>query len=117
MPICGIAIADQGRPIEDRELEAMGRSLCLTPNSSVAHDGRSHARLGSVSESERTDIFCGESLVVACDADLLNAHELSQAVLPADQFANAARLLAQLYLQKGDSFVHQLRGAFSIAVW
>lgn len=116
MPICGVAVNPQARPVADEELAAMAGSLYLVPSASAAFDGTPQARLGAVANGGGAEINCDDCLIVVCDADLHNSRELRRHV-SADPDTHTAALLAQLYRKFGIGFVEKLRGAFSIAVW
>ena len=56
-------------------------------------------------------------MLVACDADLLNEHELLRSVPDVPSPARTASLLAALYERHGEHFVERLRGGFSVVLW
>ena len=102
MGICGIAIAG-GRPVQAYELEAMrlrmggggkcGAPLCWLPDA------------GFVSTAAKS--WCGEDLIVVCDTDLYERHH----------DYHTAQWIATQYRKHGASFLGNLRGAFSLAIW
>ena len=61
--------------------------------------------------------FRNHRLLLACDAELLNERELSDAAGEILSPARPAALLAALYERYGESFVERLRGAFSVILW
>jgi asparagine synthase (glutamine-hydrolysing) len=60
-------------------------------------------------------LFSGSSVVVVCDAELLNENELRRQV--PDAGSGVAALLAALYQRQGESMFDGLRGGFSIILW
>ena len=65
-------------------------------------------------------IYRGQGLLVACDAELVNARELAGTVTvdeSAPDKACLAALIAALYIRHGVDFPQKLRGAFSAVIW
>ena len=113
MAICGIAV-HQGESIAARTLEAMARSMGREAHNQQAQHLTSSAGLAAVWDTPTTSFWHSDSVIVACDADLL------QSSVPGE-FPNAARdsarLIGELYLQSGSTLFTRLRGTFAIAIW
>lgn len=65
-------------------------------------------------------IYAGPAILVACDAELYNEHDL-RALSPSRRApaedAPTASLLAELYERLGVDFVEKLQGKFSLVIW
>jgi asparagine synthase (glutamine-hydrolysing) len=115
MAIFGIVAG--GRPVETHDVEAMRSSLASSTGDVRTFCVCPQAGVGSVSPTGSASFWSSDVVFVACDAELYNAQELRGRLATAPASHNTAELLAILYLELGPSFVEQLRGAFSFAVW
>jgi asparagine synthase (glutamine-hydrolysing) len=117
MAICGIVVGDRGQEVAAQSVQVMAASLAMSAEDTPAQCSASQAGFGAVSSTGTTSVYCSNSLLVACDADIYNGRELAVRFgSPALPLSNAT-LIGLLYEQAGESFLNQLRGAFSIAIW
>jgi asparagine synthase (glutamine-hydrolysing) len=114
MAICGIAVGPGGESVEARLLSAMAESMALTPAEPGAQHCASPSGLAIVCDTPTTSLWHSDSLIVACDADLYDAHSSPNFPAPSQE---TARLIGELYLHRGDGFLSELRGVFAIAIW
>ena len=114
MAICGIAVTDRTQAIESSCVQAMASMMARGSANACAAPG---ASFGMASATGTTSVYCSDSVMVACDADLYNRQELEKSILSLPLRATNAALIAALYLQQGQSLTKQLRGAFSLAIW
>ena len=117
MAIFGIAIRKGGQPVQIHEAEAMGASLASTCDELKSCRVLPQVGLGVVSKASTASCWASETVAAACDVDLYNFKELRNRISAGDGSSTAAELVANLYLSYGPSFVGQLRGAFSVAIW
>src|SRR5579862_3626726 len=117
MAICGIAVSERVQAPEAQCVQAMTLALAMASEDSQAQCNAPQAAFGAVSSTGNTSVYSSTAVMVACDADIYNRAELEVSITsPSAALSNAA-LIARLYEQTGESFLKQLRGAFSIAVW
>lgn len=100
MAICGI-VANDGPPIRDAELEAMGLNLSAA--------GAWCSPVAGFRATGASRLWSSGDVVVLCDSDLYGP-----GIPPA---GNSAELIGTRYLEQGLSFLQALRGAFALMVW
>jgi asparagine synthase (glutamine-hydrolysing) len=113
------AVWQRARPHDiGRTLKAVTAGLSLSPAERPHQETDQGAGIGVQARfAGSQQIFRNGRLILACDAELLNDRELRMTVEAGDPAAGPAALLAALYEKQGDSFVDQLRGGFSVALW
>jgi asparagine synthase (glutamine-hydrolysing) len=117
MPICGAVITRAGAPIQGRTIQAMLSALAVgLGGASIPHTERD-AGLGVVSSCGTGSLWDDGKLLVVADAELQNLEELRGQVGPPADRESVSCLLAQLYRERGSTFVTRLRGTFSFAIW
>jgi asparagine synthase (glutamine-hydrolysing) len=116
MAIYGVAVAEGGRPAEIQQLEAMATALKLTDTDVCDFDTAGGCGFGTVAVARRSSAFSDQQITVVCDADLYNLPDLRR-IAGADAQGTCAELIAVLYLQRGQSLLDLLRGAFALAIW
>jgi asparagine synthase (glutamine-hydrolysing) len=108
MAICGYAVQPGGQPLLAHEFEAMRASFgheagraesCATPL----------AGLASIRSSPAASLWSDNRFSIVCEGDF---YRQGPATEPPIQ-----QSIAELYVAEGPVFPHQLRGAFSIALW
>jgi asparagine synthase (glutamine-hydrolysing) len=97
-------------------LGAVMTRLSLAADARSAQETDLDAGVAARGRSDDQKTFRTERLLLACDADLLNAPELASAIGRSEPLGTAA-LLAALYERHGDRFVEHLRGAFAVVLW
>ena len=97
-------------------LGAVSQGLALTPGERSAREIAREAGVAVQARFRGQQIHRNDRLLLACDADLVNAEELARAVGHSDPTQTAV-LLASLYERDGERFVERLRGAFSLVIW
>jgi asparagine synthase (glutamine-hydrolysing) len=101
-------------------LSAVSAGLSLEKSERVALAVDSNAGLGISARFSSQQIYEDKRVMVACDAELSNAKELSQYADNSGALqvnARTAGLIAALYLRFGGEFVNTLQGSFSIVIW
>src|SRR5882724_3470214 len=117
MAICGITVTDKGQPVETPCLEAMASALAMGTGEPRVQKAAAQAGFGAWSTLGTTPLFRSDLVMVACEADLCNRQELQSNISSLPPTATIAEMIGALYLEAGESFVKQLRGAFSLAIW
>jgi asparagine synthase (glutamine-hydrolysing) len=117
MPICGIAVTSEARPIDALTLDTMVSGLALCENWRREQMAESEIGLGATSATKSTSVWTSPDVVVTSDADLYNRDELTASCKSLPKDANTSWLLGQLYLDHGEHFLKKLRGVFAIAIW
>lgn len=98
-------------------LTAINTGLSTSAAERAGHETDRSAGVGVQARfPDSQQIFRNERVLLACDADLLNAQELRGSI-NLGTAAGPAALLAGLYERHGDSFVERLRGSFSVVLW
>ena len=117
MAICGIAVNEGTQGIEAQCVQAMASSMAMAPNDVSERCSAPRAGFAAVSSTGATSVYCANEVMVACDAEIYNRQELEKGIGSAASSLTNAALISRLYQQAGESFLKQLRGAFSIAIW
>jgi len=113
MAICGIAPREAVST--DKDIGRCLDVLSLGPEwKRQEFAGRGFA-FGVTSALDSTQIGVRGPITVCCDADLWNAAELFDRAGVAQP--NMALVIAALYEQFGENVLHELRGAFALAIW
>jgi asparagine synthase (glutamine-hydrolysing) len=117
MAICGIAVNREARPVSTAEIEGMVSALAVQQDWQGGRKVEAKFGFGFTSPIATTSIWTSPQVAVSCDADIYNQESLKRSLkdVPAD--ANLACLLGTLYLEHGQDFLKDLRGAFVLAVW
>src|SRR5579863_9408392 len=106
MGICGIATND--RPVTASELGTM--QACDAGGSKTRESHiLPNVGMGTVAPGISAELWSCERLAVVCDTELYPSADWKA--------GSAAERIARLYLKSGSSFVGNLRGAFSFAIW
>src|SRR5262249_5530086 len=108
MPLCGIAVTREGRPVDNPEIEAMMCALAVEAGWEGQHSSNAEVGVGATSPIPTTSIWKSEQVTVACDADICNRDVITKRVRSLAKDANLAHVLAELYLQDGSEFLKQL---------
>jgi asparagine synthase (glutamine-hydrolysing) len=117
MAICGMVTTKAGPPIQGSGIKLMLSSLALGPVGEPIHHTKGDSALGVISSCGTGSLWNDGTLVVVADAELLNLEELQDQIGTTLDEANASCLLAQLYRERGSTFITRLRGTFSFALW
>jgi asparagine synthase (glutamine-hydrolysing) len=72
---------------------------------------------GLTSAKSDASIWSSPQIVVTSDADIYNQEELRAQVKSFPSQGNLSCLLGQLYLERGEKFLTELRGVFAISIW
>jgi asparagine synthase (glutamine-hydrolysing) len=122
--ICALWRRDQhDRSRTARLLTLMTAGLSPVTAKRTNYECYGFAGVGVAARFPEQQIYRGQKVLIACDADLLNEQNLADAVgfrpgsLLNDPDSKTAALLARLYERFGSSFVDKLRGAFSLVLW
>jgi asparagine synthase (glutamine-hydrolysing) len=95
-------------------LASMNGGLSPDGLESCGYENEGAGGVGVASRFREQQVYGGPRVLLACDAELINAEELAAMVgRPMD----TAALLAALYERFGVSFVEKLRGGFSVVLW
>jgi asparagine synthase (glutamine-hydrolysing) len=116
--ICAVWRKDNASPAARLNVAAHG--LCLTVKEQVEQVAASAAGVAAAARFPTQQVYRGEDILVACDADLSNQPQLATlagARLSAAQDSRTAALLAVLYCRFGSAFVEKLNGCFSLVLW
>src|SRR6476620_209957 len=113
MAICGIAHG--GAVSAGNDVARCLDALSLGPEWKRDESAGRGFALGVTSAIESTKIGVLGPITVCCDADLWNATELLARARIAQP--NVALAIAALYEQLGEKVLHELRGAFALAIW
>jgi asparagine synthase (glutamine-hydrolysing) len=116
MAICGIGTTRESQPVDGWIIEAMVSALAPLKGWLSQRETGGEVALGATSPTNTACTLKSAEVIVACDADILNAAEIrTRSSVLMD--AGPANVFAQLYLQDGPEFLKTLRGAFAIAIW
>jgi asparagine synthase (glutamine-hydrolysing) len=116
--ICGIC--EPGRTLNPAGIQAMLAAFVLPEESSLHAQGSDSVSLAVARRWEFQQVASIPGIRIAADAELLNRPELIKLLKGEDfdpQSLTPAELLARLYRERGVSFVEQLDGVFSLALW
>ena len=115
--ICAVWHKDRPQEIA-RTLAAVNGGLSMSPSDRARHELEGGIGIGVQARfPDSQQIVRNHRVILACDAELLNGHELWSAAGAPGPFTGAAALLAALYERFGDTFVEKLRGSFSVVLW
>ncbi|HEY97637.1 MAG TPA: asparagine synthase (glutamine-hydrolyzing) [Dehalococcoidia bacterium] len=111
--------------VEQQQLEDMTQTLGPTPGAEYYHDGQfgmGMKRLPLIAKIQATRPFVNadSSLCVALNGEINNYNELRY-TLEGSGYQSTSdsdmELVADLYLDKGDDFLRELNGMFTLAIW
>lgn len=115
--ICAVWQKNRAGDIE-ATLAAVNAGLSLSPGERPGHETDLGAGVGVQARfPDSQQVFRNARVMLACDAELLNAEELWSAADCNAPFRGVAALLAALYERHGEAFVEKLRGSFSLVLW
>jgi asparagine synthase (glutamine-hydrolysing) len=115
--ICAVWQKDRPHDVA-RTTAAVNGELALSPSDRSSHETDHGAGVGVQARfPDSQQIFRNSRVLLACDAELLNERELSNAAAFTTAPSGRGALLAALYERYGESFVERLRGGFSIVLW
>ena len=115
--ICAVWRSEDPRRTADN-LNAVSRGLSLRPSERIEWKTARNAGVAVSAAFPTQQIFESDSVLLACDADLVNESNLWRACGDQpDNTRNTAALLARLYEKFGERFVEKLNGSFSVLVW
>jgi asparagine synthase (glutamine-hydrolysing) len=115
--ICGVWCKEQPQRLGPT-LEAVNAGLMLSSRerpAQIVADGAGVAVQARFPGAQQ--VFRNQRVLLACDAELLNLHELAAAVRVHGDETTPAAVLAALYEKHADRFLDELRGAFSLILW
>lgn len=101
-------------------IESMLAALSLTGEASHITSGGDSISLGVSRRWDFQQVASIREVRVAADAELLNRRELTLSLKEQNfdpTLLSTAELIARLYRQHGISFIEQLNGVFSLALW
>lgn len=116
--ICGIC--EPGRTLNPASIQAMLAVFVLSEESALQAPGNNSVSLAVARRWEFQQVASIPGIRIAADAELLNRPELTKLLKRGDfdpASLTPAELLARLYRELGVSFVEQLDGIFSFALW
>jgi asparagine synthase (glutamine-hydrolysing) len=117
MPICGIAVTEQGQPIDSQTVDAMTSALMMQVGQDRKLITEPEMGFGATSAKDAASIWSSPQLIVTSDADLYNQEELRARVKLSPNEGNLSCLLGQLYLEYGEEFLAKLRGVFAVSIF
>jgi asparagine synthase (glutamine-hydrolysing) len=117
MGICGIAATESGQPVDSATLEAMTRVISMGRNWHSESVCERPIGFAAAAPTCTVSVWRSPRAVVACDADLVNMHELRNSLGSEYAGANPAEAMGRIYLKEGMKLLDRLRGSFSIAIW
>ena len=116
--ICGIC--EPGRALSPSSINAMLAAFVLPEESARQTPGADSVSLAVARRWDFQQTASIPGVRIAADAELLNRKELTKLLEGSDfdpATISSAELLARLYRERGTSFVEQLDGVFSFALW
>jgi asparagine synthase (glutamine-hydrolysing) len=117
--ICAVWRTDNPKSVRESVASAC-RGLSMASSERESLDTDMGVGVAVSARFATQQIYRNSSVLIACDADLLNADELGESIPGQEQApenARTAALLAALYDRFGASFVERLKGAFSVVLW
>jgi asparagine synthase (glutamine-hydrolysing) len=117
--ICG-AMKTQGFARIPEIIATTSHGLALHSEEKISHESDQFGGVGVAARFEGQQIYRSSRLIIACDAQIYNAHELQNLTgerEPISQKRTIAALFSDLYERFGCEFIEKIRGAFSVILW